>query len=60
MLTGAYLLLIKFPGTVALHTLPVKNLFVFCGLLTDTVNSSHYVCIISNELEKMWKEKFMI
>jgi hypothetical protein len=37
MLTGTYLLLIKFPGKVALYTLPIV---CFCGLFTDALNSS--------------------
>jgi UDP-N-acetylmuramyl pentapeptide phosphotransferase/UDP-N-acetylglucosamine-1-phosphate transferase len=55
MLTGVYLLLIKFQGKVALYALPVT---CFClWFITNAVNSSDYVYTVSNELEVMWKER---
>jgi len=43
MLTGVYLLLIKFPGKVALYAIPVT---CFClWFIIDAVNSSYYVYI---------------
>ena len=55
MLTVVYLLLIKFPGKVALYAIPVTY---FClWFITDAVNSWDYVYIVSNELEVMWKKR---
>lgn len=58
MLTGVYLLLIKFPGKVALYALPVTCFYLW--FITDAANSSDYVYRVSNELEVMWKEREII
>jgi len=51
MLTGVYLLLIKFPGKVALYAIPVT---CFClWFIIDAINSSDNVHTVSNELEVM-------